>query len=54
MTTAAELLALQETDLAMDSAVARLSEAEAQLGETEELATARALVDPRRGGGYQA
>jgi predicted nucleic acid-binding Zn-ribbon protein len=49
MTTAAELLALQEIDLAMDSAMARLSEAEAQLGETEELVAARELVDQRRG-----
>jgi len=53
MTTAAELLALQETDLAMDSAVARLSEAEAQLGETEELVAARELADQRRGETHQ-
>jgi hypothetical protein len=53
MTTAAELLALQETDLAMDSAMARLSEAEAQLGETEELVAARELVDQRRGETHQ-
>lgn len=45
MTTAAELLALQETDLAIDSAVARLTEIEAQLGETEELIEARQWVD---------
>src|SRR3989304_10518580 len=49
MTTAAELHALQETDLAMDSAVARLSEVEAQLGETEELTATRELVEQRRG-----
>ena len=49
MTTAAELHALQETDLAMDSAVARLNEIEAQLGETEELVAARELVEQRRG-----
>ena len=33
----------------MDSAVARLSEVEAQLGETEELVAARELVEQRRG-----
>ena len=49
MTTAAELHALQETDLAMDSAAARLNEVEAQLGETEELVAARELVEQRRG-----
>src|SRR3989304_3945034 len=49
MTTAAELHALQETDLAMDSAVAKLNEVEAQLGETEELVAARELVEQRRG-----
>jgi predicted nucleic acid-binding Zn-ribbon protein len=45
MTTAAELFALQETDLAFDSAVARLTEVEAQQGETEELINARERVD---------
>ncbi len=45
MTTAAELFALQETDLANDGAVARLNEVEAQLGETEELTEARQRVD---------
>ena len=45
MTTAAELLALQETDLATDSNVTGLAEVEAQLGETEELVSARELVD---------
>ena len=45
MTTAAELFALQETDLAIDSAVARLTEAEARLGETEELINARERMD---------
>src|SRR3989304_5339716 len=53
MTTAAELYALQETDLAMDSAVARLNEVEAQLGETEELVSARELVEQRRGETHQ-
>ncbi len=48
MTTAAELFALQETDLAFDSAVARLTEVEAQLGETEELISARERVDQCR------
>ena len=37
----------------MDSAVARLSEAEAQLGETEELVAARELADQRRGETHQ-
>jgi predicted nucleic acid-binding Zn-ribbon protein len=53
MTTAAELHALQETDLAMDSAVARLNEVEAQLGETEELVAARELVEQRNGEVHQ-
>jgi predicted nucleic acid-binding Zn-ribbon protein len=44
MTTAAELFALQETDLAIDNAVANLTEAEAQLGETGELVAARERV----------
>ncbi len=48
MTTAAELLALQETNLAIDSAVARLTEVEAQLGETEELIRARQRVEEGR------
>ena len=48
MTTAAELFALQETDLAIDSAVARLADVEAQLGETEELVSARELADQCR------
>ena len=41
MTVAADLFALQETDLALDSAVARLAETESQLGETDELTSAR-------------
>lgn len=45
MTTAAELFALQETDLATDSTVTGLADVEAQLGETEELVRARELVD---------
>jgi predicted nucleic acid-binding Zn-ribbon protein len=48
MTTAAELFALQETDLANDGAVARLTEVEAELGETEELIEARQRVDQCR------
>jgi hypothetical protein len=44
MTTAAELFALQETDLAIDSAVARRTDVEAELGETEELIEARQRV----------
>ena len=41
MTTASELFALQRTDLAFDSIVARLAGVEDQLGETEELTVAR-------------
>jgi hypothetical protein len=48
MTTAAELFALQETDLANDGTVARLIEVEAELGETEELIEARQRVDQCR------
>jgi len=48
MTTAADLFALQETDLAIDSAMARLTEVEAQLGETEELIEARQRADQCR------
>ncbi|MEE8384886.1 MAG: hypothetical protein V3S01_03100, partial [Dehalococcoidia bacterium] len=48
MTTAAELFALQETDLANDDVVARLTEVEAELGETEELIEARQRVDQCR------
>lgn len=48
MTTAAELFALQDTDLAIDGAVARLTEVEAQLGETEELVEARQRLDQCR------
>jgi predicted nucleic acid-binding Zn-ribbon protein len=48
MTTVAELFALQETDLAFDGAVARLTKVEAELGETEELIEARQRVDQCR------
>jgi len=48
MTNAADLFALQEIDLALDSAIARLAEIEAELGETEELIDARALVEEKR------
>ncbi len=41
MTVAADLFALQETDHALDAAVARLEEVESQLGESEELTSAR-------------
>jgi len=53
MTTAAELHALQETDLGMDSAVAKLNEVEAQLGESEELIAARELVEQRKGEAHE-
>ena len=45
MTTASELFALQRTDLAFDSIVARLAGVEDQLGETEELTVARERLD---------
>ena len=48
MTTAAELYALQETDLAIAGAVAGLTDVEAKLGETEELINARERVGPCR------
>ena len=41
MTVAADLFALQETDIALDSARTRLEETEGQLGETVELTSAR-------------
>jgi uncharacterized protein len=48
MTTAADVLALQETDLALDRARARLTEVEAQLGETGELIAAREAANERQ------
>lgn len=48
MTTAVELFALQEIDLALDLATSRLAEIEEGLGETEDLVTARAVVDEKR------
>lgn len=48
MTTAAELFALQEVDLALDKDLARLSEIEANLVETEELLAAREKVAERK------
>lgn len=45
MTTAAELYALQETDLALDGVMARLTDVETQLGETEDLVNAREWVN---------
>jgi predicted nucleic acid-binding Zn-ribbon protein len=47
MATASELFALQETDQALDRALARLAEIEAQLAETEELVSAREAVEER-------
>jgi uncharacterized protein len=49
MATAPDLLALQETDQALDRSQARLAEIEAQLTESEELASAREVVEERRG-----
>jgi len=48
MTSAAELYALQEIDLALDRASARLAEIEPELGESQELLEARRLVDEKR------
>ncbi len=48
MTTAAELFALQETDLALDRATERLADIEAALGESEQLAEARQEVALKR------
>jgi predicted nucleic acid-binding Zn-ribbon protein len=45
MTVAADLFALQETDMALDSALPRLQEIESQLGETEELTSARGWLE---------
>ena len=49
MAIAAELYALQEIDSAIDAARATLVAVEEQLGETEELAAARAAVEEHRG-----
>jgi predicted nucleic acid-binding Zn-ribbon protein len=48
MAIAAELHVLQETDSAIDAARATLADVEDQLGETEELAAARAAVEESR------
>lgn len=48
MTTAAELFALQEIDLALDSATSRLAEIEDALGEPDDLITARSVVEVQR------
>ena len=45
MTVAADLFALQETDLALDTALARLAEVDEQLGESEELLSARSWLE---------
>ena len=44
MTTAPDVLALQETDQALDRARARLTDVEGQMGESEELIGARQVV----------
>jgi hypothetical protein len=48
MTTASDLFALQEVDLALDKDLARLAEIEANLVETEELLAAREKVAERK------
>ena len=48
MTTAADIYALQETDLALDRARQRLSDIEAGLGESEELIEARQEMEAKR------
>jgi len=50
MTTAADIYALQETDLALDRARQRLSDIEAGLGESEELIEARQEMEAKRAG----
>jgi predicted nucleic acid-binding Zn-ribbon protein len=47
MTAVADLLTLQETDIALDRALARLAEIEEALGEPEELIEARAVVEEK-------
>ena len=47
MTAVAELLLLQDTDLALDKALARLSEIEIALGESDELISAREAAAER-------
>jgi len=47
MTTAPDVLALQETDQALDRARARLTDVEGQMGESEELINARQAVAQR-------
>ncbi len=47
MTTATDLYALQETDLALDRALERLSDIEAGLGESEELIEVRQKVEEK-------
>jgi uncharacterized protein len=47
MAAVADLLSLQDIDLELDKELARLSEIEEALGETEELTQARALVEER-------
>jgi len=48
MTTATDLYALQETDLALDRALQRLSEIEAGLGESEEVIEARQEMEAKK------
>jgi predicted nucleic acid-binding Zn-ribbon protein len=48
MTTAVELFALQEIDLALDLATSRLAEIGERLGEPQDLITARAVVDEKK------
>jgi predicted nucleic acid-binding Zn-ribbon protein len=48
MTNAADLFALQDTDLALDAAKARLAEIEEGLTESQELIDARTLVDEKQ------
>jgi uncharacterized protein len=49
MTAVAELLLLQDKDLALDKALARLSEIETALGESDELIAARELAAEKAG-----
>lgn len=49
MAAVADLLSLQDTDLQLDKALARLSEIEEALGESEELIQARSAVEEKTG-----
>ena len=53
MTDVAELLSLQDTDVALDRALSRLAEIEAGLGESEELVAARETAAEKAGADHE-